>query len=608
MIDSVVIATEPGLQAIARANPTSGPRPLRVTFTPSGVSTGPPILWYRWDYNGDGVFDTGNMPRPDPTTYTYSAAGTFSATLRVEDSTGVTATDSVQIVVENVSPTATASVSPSNGPAPLSVNFNGSATSPNGAIVLYEWDFDGDGTFDFSSSSTGNTTHIFDAAGTRQPLFRVSDAIGLSATVGDFLIEVRVGPPQSPTAVASASPSQGNAPLNVSLSCAGSSDPDGSLVLYEWDFDYDGNFTADYSSASTCNTNHVYTAGGLHYAALRVTDNDGLNGVDVAAITVDISVSLAVLDDTFNSHTGETTTIRTTLSADADVHVYLRNRFGARVRTLYQGLRPAGTYDDPWDGGDDAANTLVDDDYYAYIDYTVGGVINTKPDQPSGNLQYQATYTESPSNGAGIAPWEDFFWTMYFRTLSYGASEITLTVTPYRVGNVIVAEPFTRVVFGSGIYSAYWDGLTSAGQYITDSNLDVGSGGDFLWAAFGYTLPDNAAVVEGGRPVISNPTATPNYVRAPDSPSCIGSPGTDVSFSLSREASVILRIFRMGTAVQVGQVITGLLPDGANTVNWDCRAVSGEFVEAGNYYIEITATAADGNISRLRRVLVQVWY
>lgn len=606
--DSIVIATEPGLEAIARANPTRGPRPLRVTFTPSGVSTGPPILWYRWDYNGDGVYDTGNMPRPDPTTFTYFTAGTFQATLRVEDATGRTATDSVEIIVENVPPSVTASVSPTNGPAPLTVNFNGSATSPNGAIVLYEWDFDGDGTSDYSSSSSGNTTHTFDTPGTRQPVFRVTDAIGLTATVANFLIEVRVGPPQSPTAVASVSPLQGNAPLNVNLGCAGSSDPDGSIVLYEWDFEYDGAFSADFSSPSTCNTSHIYTAGGLHYVALRVTDNDGLTGIDVKAVVVNIAVALTVLDDTFNPHSGEVTTVRTTLSADALVHVYLRNRFGALSRTLFQGPRPAGTYNDPWDGNDNSGNVLVDADYYAYIDYTVGGVINTKPDQPSGNLQYQATYTENISNGGAIAPWNDVFWEMIFRTVSQGASEVTLSITPYSVGNVIVAEPLNREPFGAGTYSAFWEGLTSTGQYITDSNLDVGSGGDFLWAAFGYTLPDNAIVIEGGRPVISSPAATPNYVRSPDSPACIGSAGTDIGFTLSKEAAPRLRVFSMNTGALVAQVLTGLLSPGTQTVNWNGRSISGEFVETGNYYVEITATAADGNISRPRRVLVQVWY
>ncbi len=460
--DTVVITTVPCPIAIARADPTSGPRPLTVTFTPSGESCGAPILWYSWDYDGDGAYDTGLLPRPDPTTYTYEEAGVYPATLRVEDSDGRQATDSVEIVVTDPPPTATASVSPTNGPAPLTVVFSGSGSSANGAIVLYEWDFDGDGTFDYSSSTTGNTTQTFDTPGTRQPVFRVTDAIGLTATVSNLLVEVRVGPPQSPTAVASADPSQGNAPLIVSFGCAGSSDPDGTIVLYEWDFNYDGNFVADYSSASTCNTTHTYNAGGQHFAALRVTDNDGLNGIDVAGVVVNIAVTIAVLDDTFNPHAGEATTIRTTLSADADVHVYLRNSFDARIRTLFQGVRAAGSYDDAWDGRDGNGDILLDADYYAYLDYIVDGTTYTKPDSPSGNFQYSATHSENISNGGAIVPWEDQFWEMTFNTSGHGASEVTLTITPYRVRNVITAELLAREVFGKGQYKAYWDGLTSS--------------------------------------------------------------------------------------------------------------------------------------------------
>ncbi|MHC4696778.1 MAG: PKD domain-containing protein [Planctomycetota bacterium] len=214
------------------------------------------------------------------------AQTTYNKTLYVNAAAEAMATGSVDRLALDLPPTATASVSPSNGPAPLSVNFNGSASSPNGPVVLYEWDFDGDGTFDYSSSSTGNTTHTFDNPGTRQAVFRVTDAIGMTTTISDFLLEVRVGPALSPTAVASASPSQGTGPLLVNFGCSGSSDPDGSIVLYEWDFNYSGAFAADYSSPSSCSTTHAYTAGGLHYAALRVTDNDGLSGVDLKAVSV----------------------------------------------------------------------------------------------------------------------------------------------------------------------------------------------------------------------------------------------------------------------------------------------------------------------------------
>lgn len=41
---------------------------------------------------------------------------------------------------------------------------------------------------------------------------------------------------QPPTAVASATPASGTAPLNVAFIAAGSSDPDGSIASYQWAF------------------------------------------------------------------------------------------------------------------------------------------------------------------------------------------------------------------------------------------------------------------------------------------------------------------------------------------------------------------------------------
>lgn len=41
---------------------------------------------------------------------------------------------------------------------------------------------------------------------------------------------------QPPTAVASATPTSGTAPLNIAFSAAGSSDPDGSIASYQWAF------------------------------------------------------------------------------------------------------------------------------------------------------------------------------------------------------------------------------------------------------------------------------------------------------------------------------------------------------------------------------------
>ena len=88
-----------------------------------------------------------------------------------------------------------------------------------------------------------------------------------------------VGPQnQGPVADASASaPLIGDAPLEVFLDPSLSYDPDGTIVLYEWDFETNGIYDA--SSITPDLTPHTY-GGGTHKVTLRVTDNDGATGTD----------------------------------------------------------------------------------------------------------------------------------------------------------------------------------------------------------------------------------------------------------------------------------------------------------------------------------------
>jgi hypothetical protein len=64
---------------------------------------------------------------------------------------------------------------------------------------------------------------------------------------------------------------------------SGSSDPDGSIVLYEWDFEDDGVF--DFSSVSAT-AFHTYSLPGLFDVNLRVTDDSGLSDFDATTVTV----------------------------------------------------------------------------------------------------------------------------------------------------------------------------------------------------------------------------------------------------------------------------------------------------------------------------------
>ena len=72
-----------------------------------------------------------------------------------------------------------------------------------------------------------------------------------------------------PTARITASPSSGAAPLNVNLSGATSTDPDGDVLTYRWDFDNNGTW-----DATGVSTSHTYPAG-TYTAKLEVNDGHG---------------------------------------------------------------------------------------------------------------------------------------------------------------------------------------------------------------------------------------------------------------------------------------------------------------------------------------------
>lgn len=99
--DTLDVVVEEGLSVSIQANPTSGERPLTVLFNPSAASSGPSVFGYRWDWDGDGTWDTGYYATPQPVYHTYSTAGDFDAALEVRDELGGTATAVQRISVRN---------------------------------------------------------------------------------------------------------------------------------------------------------------------------------------------------------------------------------------------------------------------------------------------------------------------------------------------------------------------------------------------------------------------------------------------------------------------------------------------------------------------------
>ncbi len=184
----------------------------------------------------------------------------------------------------DVLPTAVAYAWPLKGTAPLWVYFSGAASSdPDGTIVSYRWDF-GDNT----SSTYPSPNHKYLTGGVFTATLTVTDDDGGTAT--DTIV-INVNAP--PTAVASATPLTGIAPLGVQFSSAGTTDKDGTVTGYSWDF-------GDGGTSTLPNPAHSYGTAGTYTAKLTVTDDRGGSGSATVTVTV-LAFTLHVGDITLSS-------------------------------------------------------------------------------------------------------------------------------------------------------------------------------------------------------------------------------------------------------------------------------------------------------------------
>lgn len=225
------------------------------------------ITLYEWiNPNNGEVFGTGQV-------YSRNAPPVARpVTLRVTDNGGLTATE-------------TQTVDPSGPPPPnqapvasftfsctgLTCSFDGTGSSDDNGIVSYSWT-------DGSANVIGTAAQIsytFPAAGSDAITLTVTDAGGLTGTQTQTVTVTNPPPPnQAPTATYTWSVTGGQ----LTLDASGSSDPDGSIVLYEW---------INPSNGNVFGTGPVLTRSAPEVGrpvTLRVTDDGGLTATDTQTV------------------------------------------------------------------------------------------------------------------------------------------------------------------------------------------------------------------------------------------------------------------------------------------------------------------------------------
>ena len=262
------------LAAAITVDPSQGTIPFSTLFDGSGSSG--TIADYEWSF-GDG--STGNGMSAG---HTYELAGTYSVTLTVYDTAGnssryTTILTATEITIPPAPPSAIISSSSAIGDAPLAVIFDGSSSTSNQSqIISYSWDF-GDG----STAGGVNVSHNYTEPGNYQTVLTVTDETGLSSQATTPVIINAPPPPinEPPLAVLAVSEFQGKAPITITFSAADSTDSDGTITDYLWDF-------GDGSSATGTTVEHSYTEAADYTVTLQVQDDGGESGSVSTLITV----------------------------------------------------------------------------------------------------------------------------------------------------------------------------------------------------------------------------------------------------------------------------------------------------------------------------------
>jgi PKD repeat protein len=225
------------------------------------------ITRYSWEFSdGAAPEETAVVER------TYDTAGVWSAQLVVTDDSGVlnsTATDGLTIRV-NHAPEAKAGADIQTEELQISVDGTASQDA-DGDQLIYSWNF-GDGS---SPVMGAQATHVYARSGIYPVTLTVQDGTGLSNATAVDTTKVTIK--TRPIAVAGANRDvcSGEAIL---FDASDSTDPDGGLLLYSWDF-------GDGEASDLVNPTKTYEQPGAYPVTLKVRNGTGTEwGSDITRI------------------------------------------------------------------------------------------------------------------------------------------------------------------------------------------------------------------------------------------------------------------------------------------------------------------------------------
>jgi hypothetical protein len=277
-----------------------------VAFTGTGVDAEDgalPGTALSWTSSRDGVLGTGSA-----LTVSTLSAGDHTITLVARDSGGNTGTATLRVLVlpANQAPTATISMPTANTsvPAGTAVSFSGAATDAEDGTLsgaALRWSSSRDGVLGtgspFSTSGLSVGTHLITLTATDSGGRTGSASVSLTITMSTANV---------PPIARLTGPTTGEATRTITFDGSTSSDADGTIVSYRFDF---GDATAPVSSAMS-SQGHAFAVG-TYTVTLTVTDDRGATASATLQVTITPFVRLPTVALTNVSDVGDACAIAT---------------------------------------------------------------------------------------------------------------------------------------------------------------------------------------------------------------------------------------------------------------------------------------------------------
>lgn len=226
-----------------------------------------------WEFGDGSVIP--NLPRAqgEAISHTYAANGTYVVKVHVFGKKNIldlsipklgTGELPVTVLGPNQLPTARIAVRSAANSPPRTLELDGTtSTDPDGTIATYEWSF-GDGT----TGSGAVVQHTYATPGLFLVTLTVTDDRGGKASTSTT-VTANIPPTAAFTSQADLDTNGQAIPQSFTFDASGSTDPDGQVVAFKWDF---GDNSAEASGAVV---QHVFPSPGEFTVKLTVTDDLG---------------------------------------------------------------------------------------------------------------------------------------------------------------------------------------------------------------------------------------------------------------------------------------------------------------------------------------------